>query len=528
MSKRRCFLEITSSSSDDEAPSKKKKKRGFLASSSDEDVEAPAAPPPTAAPASAAARGSFAAPVDLVSDDETTGACETTGASSSSAAAGEGRPASARRDGVVFMGFSASLDRKNELKALGATAKLPWRDTGTSVSGKTGLLVMARVIGTAGGHSTFSRLKMAVELDVPLVDEATFRAVAAGDEAAPSRGDAARRKRRARALLARAADDKAEAPLYDGVYALFACRDDEAEALRWLDDTMGGLDFDRARVSADIDGESIRARLASRPFVPRPWDFAEGDRRSIVVLAEFPDICNVVTTGPPGHMTVLYLEDWQDGRYGNIGQRITASNLEKVESLVRACDPTYKIEGPNQSTRPVAATFQFDSTLGRVASDGPIAKLREAIQHATGLPYRSTGGTDKTEGHVTAGLLAPQGIHHLPLRLRVTSCPAVRCKENQDLFRFVWLGLPETVMGVAAPVADATFPVTADSDFTQIKGIGKWRSRYLRAFFDTSIRDAPAAPAFSGAGRTLQGTAAPTTAPMSKDDLRAARLAHFG
>ena len=224
-------------------------------------------------------------------------------------------------------------------------------------------------------------------------------------------------------------------------------------------------------------------------------------------------------------MTVLYLEDWQDGRWGNIEQRITASHLEKVESLVRACDPTYKIEGTNESTRPVAATFQFDSTRGCVASDGPIAKLREAIERATGLPYRSTGGTNKIEGHVSAGLKAKQNIHHLPLRLRVVSCPAVRCKENQDLFRFIWLGLD--VMGVAAPVADATFPVTADSDFTRIKGIGKWRSRYLRAFFDTSIRDAPAAPAFSGAGRTLQGTAAPTTAPMSKDDLRAAHLAHF-
>ena len=235
-----------------------------------------------------------------------------------------------------------------------------------------------------------------------------------------------------------------------------------------------------------------------------------------------------MTHGPPGHMTVLYVEDWQDGRYGTIGRRITASHLEIVKSLVHACDPTYEIDGRNRSTRPVTATFEFDSTRGRVAGDGPIAKLREAIEDATGLPYHSTGGTDKTEGHVSAGLLAPPGIHHLPLRLRVTSCPAVRCKENQELLRFVWQGLPETVMGVAAPVADATFPVTADSDFTQIKGIGKWRSRYLRAFFDTSTPDPTrAAPAFSGAGRTLQGTTAPTTAPTSRDDLRAARLARF-
>ena len=204
-----------------------------------------------------------------------------------------------------------------------------------------------------------------------------------------------------------------------------------------------------------------------------------------------------------------------------------------------AVDPT---AGSGSSRRAVAGTFEFSRERGQVDPGGVIAELRQAIVGETGLPFRSTGSSDLAacEGHVTAGLAGPPDrvagsghfkgcpVYDLPLRLKVAACPGIRRAENQELYRWCWLGLPE-VLGISAAVADAHEPIRAGMDFSTIKGIGAKRAEYLKAFFEQrSSDDPPRAPpaAFAGPGQTLAGV--PVRKPLTPAELRAARLALFG
>ena len=217
-------------------------------------------------------------------------------------------------------------------------------------------------------------------------------------------------------------------------------------------------------------------------------------------------------------------------------RRITREHLATIQSLAAAIDPTSA--GSGSSRRPVPDTFEFDPSIG-LDPNGVICQLRAAIVAETGLPFRSTGSSDlaAAEGHVSAGLLRPpdglrvadsgyfagREVYDLPLRLKVASCPGVRCPENQALYRWCWLGLPK-VLGISAAVADAREPIHAHTDFQSIHGIGPKRAEYLKAYFDQSGPSQPRA--FAGPGQTLGGGAEARL--PSQDELRKMRLERFG
>ena len=166
---------------------------------------------------------------------------------------------------------------------------------------------------------------------------------------------------------------------------------------------------------------------------------------------------------------------------------------------------------------------------------GRIARLREAIARETGLPYRSTGssGNNFAEGHVTAGLrratprlatighFAGSHVYDLPLRLNVVSCPAVRRSENEELFRWCWLGLG-SVTGLAKVIADADRPI-ALANLDTIRGIGPQRAKLVGSFFRR--RGGAAAASAPAASAPAASAPAPEAAPQ--DVARAARLRRF-
>ncbi|KAH8059324.1 hypothetical protein JL720_13885 [Aureococcus anophagefferens] len=340
--------------------------------------------------------------------------------------------------------------------------------------------------------------------------------------AAPGRGDARRRREAAAALVA--AHPQLDAMLYDGVRALQVCGDDAARAAAWLRDDPEQFALSRLRTSVDA-AEVDRSLAACKPFEPRPWRCSEDNVTRICVLVEFPERSN---------------PDWHDARWGDISQRITQQHLSTIRRLVAAVDPT---AGSGSSRRAVSGTFEFSRERGQVDPGGVIAELRQAIVGETGLPFRSTGSSDLAacEGHVTAGLAGPPDrvadsghfkgcpVYDLPLRLKVAACPGIRRAENQELYRWCWLGLPE-VLGISAAVADAHEPIRAGMDFSTIKGIGAKRAEYLKAFFEQRSSDdpprAPSPAAFAGPGQTLAGV--PVLKPLTPAELRAARLALFG
>ncbi|KAH8076611.1 hypothetical protein JL721_624 [Aureococcus anophagefferens] len=449
--------------------------------------------------------------------------------SSSEAAAGPFSAGDGRA--VVFMGFRARPDLKDELAAL--VASVGGRAVST-VSGKTALLVTG-TLGAEGGHSSFSNLERAVEGDVPVVDAARLRRASSRAPSARRSGDGGA----AAAAALVAAHPQLDAMLYDGVRALQVCGDDAARAAAWLRDDPEQFALSRLRTSVDA-AEVDRSLAACKPFEPRPWRCSEDNVTRICVLVEFPERSNPVSAGPEGHMTLLYIEDWHDARWGDISQRITQQHLSTIRRLVAAVDPT---AGSGSSRRAVSGTFEFSRERGQVDPGGVIAELRQAIVGETGLPFRSTGSSDLAacEGHVTAGLAGPPDrvadsghfkgcpVYDLPLRLKVAACPGIRRAENQELYRWCWLGLPE-VLGISAAVAEAHEPIRAGMDFSTIKGIGAKRAEYLKAFFEQRSSDdpprAPSPAAFAGPGQTLAGV--PVLKPLAPAELRAARLALFG
>ena len=177
---------------------------------------------------------------------------------------------------------------------------------------------------------------------------------------------------------------------------------------------------------------------------PASWRLTGKERAlfKIVAVAEFEDLCVGGGKKIPGHLTMLYISDWR-GPYGSsLDVPILATHLAAVERVAREIQSEY-----DSFELRAGAFLNLDPR-------GAIAVFRERVERETGLAFRTTGGSDKLEGHVSAPFLPDVSLAAPPAWV----CPSCLLAASLFLGREIERPLQDThahLPGGAARAASA-------------------------------------------------------------------------
>mmetsp|Transcript_12506 Transcript_12506/g.37734 ORF Transcript_12506/g.37734 Transcript_12506/m.37734 type:complete len:295 (+) Transcript_12506:15-899(+) len=272
------------------------------------------------------------------------------------------------------------------------------------------------------------------------------------------------------------------------------------------------------RLPQELSAEDKELAELMPAFEARPSEYftEPGGLEKICVVAQFPELC--ASGGVPGHLTVLYVSDWT-GRHGTgIKTRLTEAHAATIRGLADEWCAKH-------STFALRGGCHLDV-------DGPVVSFRDACERDTGLPFRSTDGSDKTRAHVTAPFLSGSDDQDrtLPFRLKVTSSklPAVRANER---LAHVLLFMDAT--HARGKVVSATVPVTAENiDKGLVRGVprnGKNEDTVARALAIIQHQDSSsssssgarnATAACDGDGQRLGGVSDKKNKALLSDDAR--------